>query len=258
MVALAPKVKAALLLVLSALCFSTYLFLQPRGPHNRGHERETLSSLSFGAARALAVDTLWVGLVDAFERGDYVDVPILASAVTEVDPHFVEAYAMASWAIAVNTAPRMATVQARWAFVRQGIWLLHRGLEHNPGSWQLHFEIGQLVYHLVDKEAGYSQRFVADRELNPQGLAPIRYAYEHWLLAQGQRDHSVAVDWRLLNATLRFAHAMAPTNQGGSRSMLHQAQNLLDHVVTEHDHVATDVVSHWQVQLEALGRELSK
>lgn len=100
------------------------------------------SSLGFREANA---DYLWFRFIQyygAFAKGynNFRHFELLIDAITQLDPKFVEAYHFASLVTWSDLGKPMVSVD-----------ILKRGLQHNPDTARLYFQIG-LIYYVVDKD----------------------------------------------------------------------------------------------------------
>jgi len=114
------------------------------------------ASLGFDAP---AADYLWLQTVQyygAFRRGEhdlrYFDG--LVRAVTTLDPRFVEAYHFYSLVLCLDEG----------AYDR-AIDVLKQGILANPGSWELHFNVGFVNYVFLRNDLVASQYFATAAEL---------------------------------------------------------------------------------------------
>ncbi len=123
--------------------------------------KETWSRLGQGAAigllgglRAVVANALWIAIPDAWTDQEWFRVASDIDLVTTLQPRSVSFWNDGSWYLAWNASQRKlenpferSAARRRldadfWA--RRGEALLHRGLEANPGSWELWLQLGQL------------------------------------------------------------------------------------------------------------------
>ncbi len=102
-----------------------------------------LSVLSLGHANLLAdLFYLWaIQYYSDYERADrrrYVE-HVFGSVITELDPHYIDAYWLGALILIVETGDLDA-----------GIRLLDRGTERNPDNWILPYLAGWECYHAKD------------------------------------------------------------------------------------------------------------
>jgi len=64
------------------------------------------------------------------------DILPLLYIITELDPHFVEAYDLGGYQLAINLKK-----------INEGITFLQRGIERNPQSFALNFRLGFVYFH---------------------------------------------------------------------------------------------------------------
>ncbi len=98
-----------------------------------------ISEASLGY-RQLAADFVWLSAVQYYgeyrlDKHDLSYFEGLINIVTTLDPHFVFAYIFSALVVSSDMG----------AFDK-GVEILRRGMQHNPTSWKLPFEIGFLYY----------------------------------------------------------------------------------------------------------------
>jgi hypothetical protein len=90
--------------------------------------------------KQLAADVVWLSAVQyygeyRFDKHDLTYFEGLIDIVTTLDPHFIFAYIFGALVICSDIGS-----------MDNGVAILKKGMKHNPGSWQLPFEIGLLYY----------------------------------------------------------------------------------------------------------------
>lgn len=147
----------------------------PAPPPLRAGE-EALALL--GPFKALVANVLFVELDDAYDRGDYAAVLPLADTITALHPEHERVFAFAAWTLAVQIPGFEEGLPADelWAWRKAGLMKLREGTARNPESWFLRFEEGWLACRSIAGRPGLEARFLADRDVNPEGLTATEYA----------------------------------------------------------------------------------
>jgi hypothetical protein len=212
---------------------------------------EAAAWLALGGLRAVAVSATWVRLLDAYDAGEYHEVPALASVLTALDPLLDEAWVVAAWTLAVNIPSYQPEAEASWPWVRQGLLHLRQGADRNPDAWTLSFNEGVLVMSHVRTNPVHAANLVDDRTLNPRGLPPVAYALDRFERAAAKPSHPTAVDWARLGALT----LMAEETSGEARTAaLTAAERVIGHVRRDHPETSRKALSHWQEHVGGLRR----
>ncbi len=136
------RIPVALLLALTALL--AQLALRSR----RAAETPFLGEGAFallGGLRSVVSEVVWFRADRLQEEGRYVELSLLASTLTAMEPHTPEIWSYASWNLAYNVSAMMSADEDRWRWVLAGIELLRdRGLSLNPGDPELCGELACL------------------------------------------------------------------------------------------------------------------
>jgi len=139
---------------------------------------EVASALLLGPFKPVAASVLFVRLDEAFDRGDYGAVLPLADWITAIDPENERVWWFAGWTLAVQIPGFGEGVPPGelWAWRKAGLRKLRQGAARNPRSWRLRVDEAWLVYYHVRGQPDLERRFLADRDVNPEGLTAARYA----------------------------------------------------------------------------------
>lgn len=136
------RLPAVLLLALAAL--AAQLFLRAR----RAAETPFWSEGAFavlGGLRSIVSEVVWFRADQLQAEGRYVELSLLASTLTAMEPHTPEIWSYASWNLAYNVSVMMSSDEDRWRWVMAGIELLRdKGLPLNPGDPELCGELACL------------------------------------------------------------------------------------------------------------------
>jgi hypothetical protein len=188
----------------------------------------TPAALVLGGFRVIAANALWVRLVERKESGACEEVPPLAEAILALDPGFEPAWIVAAWTIAVDI-PALLPAGARWPWIKQGYLLIAKGARKNPHSWRLALYEGLLVEQHVASDPVRAERFRADRDLDPEGVAPLELAYRRFRDAAAIAGHAVAVDWAVARAAIALGR-------------IEEAEAALEHVRAAHREASPDQI----------------
>ena len=128
----------------------------------RAAETSALAEGTFaalGGVRSLVSEVIWFRADRLQEEGRYVELQLLATTLTAMEPHTPEIWSYAAWNLAYNISAMMPTPEDRWRWVLAGISLLRdKGLKLNPGDPELCRELAWLfelkIAADVDSSAG--------------------------------------------------------------------------------------------------------
>jgi len=116
--------------------------------------------LLLGGARTVAVDLLWLRADLRRTQGHTLELPALYSLIAELDPKNPLAWQFHADVLIANLPLTAAgDPDGGWRYYRAGLELLQRGLEHDPDSQALEFNLGLRLVHLVtDRPPEWRQR----------------------------------------------------------------------------------------------------
>jgi len=101
---------------------------------------------ALGGFRTVAADLLWLRVERAWHGGNWWAIIPLLDAVVELDPHFLLAWKVYGWHCAYNLHVEAQTLVDKRYWLQRGLQVLERGVEANPGRWDLYFELGWTYY----------------------------------------------------------------------------------------------------------------
>jgi hypothetical protein len=106
-----------------------------------------------GGFRGVAADMLWVKCDELFHTGQmHLFLPV-AHTIVMLDPHFIEVWTVTGWHMAYNMF-YAAQEEGDWnkavGWFHAGVDWLIRGLEQNPNSTELAYNIGWTLYDRMD------------------------------------------------------------------------------------------------------------
>lgn len=144
------------------------------------------AGLVLGGAQTVAVDLLWLRADLRRTQGHTLELPALYSLIAELDPKNPLAWEYHAEVLLANL-PLTAEGDADggWRFVQQGIQLLQRGLEYNPGDEALTFQLAMHAARIVSERPG-SWRTQAAEVL---GADPMQFAAAQLTPVVERPDH---------------------------------------------------------------------
>lgn len=135
-----------------------------------------VGTLMLAGFRAIAVDLLWVRVMDAQQEGQWHEIVFLNDLIIQLQPRFEEAYIFNGWNMAYNIHHEAETREEKYGWIMAGYNLLRTGARRNPQLYQVKFWAGWVLF---DKVAGdynnasyYIERYMAENN----GRHPFRDA----------------------------------------------------------------------------------
>lgn len=108
------------------------------------------TTVAIGGFRGMIADLLWIRAIRLQEEDRVFELAQLADWITKLEPRFVTVWAFNAWNLAYNISVRFPDPEDRWRWVSNGIHLLRdEGLQVNPGSADLHRELGWMYQHKI-------------------------------------------------------------------------------------------------------------
>jgi len=101
---------------------------------------------ALGGFRTVAADMLWLKLERLWDGGAWWALPALLDTVTQLDPHFLLAWKVYGWHCAYNLHAESETVIDKRYWLAKGVEVLERGVEANPNTWEILFELAWTLY----------------------------------------------------------------------------------------------------------------
>jgi len=108
---------------------------------------EFFATVALGGFRAVAVDIIWMRLERLQDERAFFEIPSLCRLISMLQPRFVEVWLFNSWNMAYNLSYASETLDDAYAWIRDGIEFLKRGVKKNPKAWKLYWHIGYTYYH---------------------------------------------------------------------------------------------------------------
>ncbi|EKD26680.1 MAG: hypothetical protein ACD_79C01064G0004 [uncultured bacterium] len=110
----------------------------------------------FGGFRGIIVDITWIYIDDLWHHGRFYKLPPLYEFITAIQPEYIDGWVMGAWHMAYNMSldventPNISKhlknkIELQWVY--RGIDFLKDGIELNPLSAKLNFELGWTYYH---------------------------------------------------------------------------------------------------------------
>lgn len=147
-----------------------------------------LQELSLGHPQLLA-DVAWLEAIQYYGKHRQTDrryplSPHLFSILTEADPQFESAYLFA------------ALVMSEGGFLEDAERLLQRGVDRNPDSWKLRFELGFFQYVALKDYRAAAENFYNAAQL--EGAAPYAHRFAAAAYEKAGDPQTAKVLWSLL------------------------------------------------------------
>jgi hypothetical protein len=181
---------------------------------------ESMAQATFGAFRLVIFDFLMLRLTGQMEQGSFYEQLTLSETITRLMPRLEAGWLYHGWNLSCNVPEEMEDPESRWRYVREGILMYRRGQQKNPHSWSLPFWEASAYLYVCARSEAFSARLREDEELNPLGLSPERLAFHVAWPSLAHPDHTVMVDFLVLQALEE-----RPVEQRGT-----DLDRLLDHL----------------------------
>jgi len=101
---------------------------------------------ALGGFRTVAADLLWLKAERVWDGGSWWAMLPILDAVTQLDPQFILAWQVYGWHTAYNLHAESETIVDKRYWLANGVKTLERGVEANPGNWEMIFELGWTLY----------------------------------------------------------------------------------------------------------------
>jgi hypothetical protein len=151
---------------------------------------EVFTTLCLAGFRGVAVDYLWVKVLNLQLQSKWHEVRALTELIARLQPNFPTVWVYNAWNLAYNISVEWAPPEDQWKWVKDGLAYLDEGLQRNPNSVQLFFEKGWIFWHKVNLGPSegprdfFRTRFLEDKNLNPGGRTAYEEAAYWFRLAQ--------------------------------------------------------------------------
>lgn len=119
-----------------------------------------MTTVAFGAFRGLVADALWMRASELQENGQYFELVQLATWISQLEPTIPEVWEFQAWNLAYNISVLFPDPEDRWRWVSHGLELLRtEGLQHNPVSPVIHWNIGWMFQHKIGMDFDQAHLF---------------------------------------------------------------------------------------------------
>lgn len=97
---------------------------------------------------------LWIRADEFFHTGQYEAIIPIVRMVTWLDPHNIDVFTTGAWHLDYNFTDEQQMSDKR--YIPASIALLKEGIENNPNTWELYFDLGWMHYNkkLMDYRTG--------------------------------------------------------------------------------------------------------
>ena len=140
---------------------------------------EFVTIFVIGGFRGIAADILWIQIDEMWHKGKWFEVVPLLRAIAWMQPHFLEAWELASWHLAYNLYAYAEGIEGREKYIEEGIRMAKEGIARNRNVYDLWFNLGWIYYHkLKDYDEGIRYFRNATRYKHPSYIDRlIAHAY---------------------------------------------------------------------------------
>lgn len=154
-----------------------------------------LAAFAFGL-QELAADFLWLTMNHHYLEQHFARMIPYLRTITWIDPHFLKAYRLGAWNFIYNMTVQADSNFQKEMYKRAGIALLEQGIENNPHSYELYFELGWTYYQKLKQYNLAIKYFSLARkyERPPYVDRMLAHAYEK----NGQLLEAWKLWWELL------------------------------------------------------------
>jgi len=108
---------------------------------------EFVTNFIIGGFRGIAVDIMWIEIDELWHHGKWFEIIPFLRAITWLQPHFIEPWALGAWHMAYNLYAYAGDAPDRDKYITQGIRFLKEGLSKNRNGYRMWFELGWIYYH---------------------------------------------------------------------------------------------------------------
>jgi hypothetical protein len=151
---------------------------------------EVFTTLCMAGFRGVAVDYLWVKVLNLQLHSKWHEVRALTELIARLQPNFPTVWVYNGWNLAYNISVEWAAPEDQWKWVKDGLAYLDEGRGRNPNSIQILFEKGWIFWHKVHLGPSegprdyFDKRWREDKDLNPDGRTAYQEAAYWFRLAQ--------------------------------------------------------------------------
>jgi len=180
-----PFVWAVVTTYLSALILDVSLRKDiPKEMEHHQHRQITpsgqfLAAFAFGL-QELTADILWLTMNHHYLEHHFAKMIPYLRTITWIDPHFIKAYKLGAWNFIYNMTVEAESGFQKEMYKRAGITLLEQGIENNPHSYELYFELGWTYYQKLKQYDLAIKYFSQARKYERPNYVDrmLAYAYE--------------------------------------------------------------------------------
>jgi hypothetical protein len=206
---------------------------------------EVVGITLLGGFRSLAINMVWLRLLERLEDHRFQELPVLHAALEVLQGRSPSLYLRLSDQMVLDIPARLPhRPEERWAWVRRGLEVLERGRRRFPGNLLLLRQAEYLYYVRFHPQRSPldRQRFLAEPRREGVGVEygrdPLQVAREAAEEALLDPAHPFDVDFGLW-AIYRLAYGLTRDAEGkeggpGARELLDRARRLLAHARAAH------------------------
>jgi tetratricopeptide (TPR) repeat protein len=145
--------------------------------------------LALGGLREFVAGILWVKADGFFHTGNYDALLPLVRIVTWLDPHQVDVYSTGAWHMAYNFTDEQQRSDRR--YIAPALALLQEGVENNPNTYKLYFELGYTYSNKLEDHYGIAAKWFAKASEHPDILAALRNSLAHAYEKNGELEKCI-------------------------------------------------------------------
>jgi len=169
---------------LAHLCLAAIILLaRPAAAQEALHQEQVRQAIA--AARDDLVDLLWWRTESLFHEGDIARIIPVCDLVIQLDPSFVEPYAVSAW-LSWDQRPQEAAARYQ------------AGIAANPKDYQLQHELG-LFYSLRRRDQAAALPHFRQAASLPGAPPYVQRSYARCLTKLGRRQEAIAAWKRVLD-----------------------------------------------------------
>lgn len=192
---------------------------------------QRLTASLLGGFRSILVTILWIRSTKLLEESDYLLLPDYFATLRQLQGSSPALYRMQAATMALDIPHilyRQDAEKERRQWTRQGLDVLHEGLERYPQDSQL-LATAALIYRRFHPDLYPDDRrhFLSDRGLNPHGKDPLDITAAYLEKILQDPDHpSMTCAWLSRNRQIRLS-LLIDEARDGDRDALDAAEGVL-------------------------------
>lgn len=173
---------------------------------------ETIRLGTFGLD-GVATLVLWQKADEYKKKKDWTNLSATLKQLILLVPHFETVWRFQGWNLAYNVSVECDNYKDRYSWVIEGIRYLERGVQFNPRSIRLTWDVGWTTAQKVsksDEKVQFRQLFREDNDFNKDRPMEMRDSWligKEWYKRAENLHVKDGVDLQTISPTLFFSHA---------------------------------------------------